>query len=128
MTTIEENEQSADLRHGTQTQRPHCPDCGLGVHVDEDGCCISCGHDAMYYGTEHLEAEVRSLRASLAAAHADLARYAAVVVAASDPTVWFGHVVNCASNTGLGAECAPPYNCDCAKGRLRAALDAKAGS
>jgi len=24
-----------------------CPECGPNVGVDEDGCCASCGHDAM---------------------------------------------------------------------------------
>ena len=23
-----------------------CPECGFGVAVDEDGCCVSCGCDA----------------------------------------------------------------------------------
>jgi protein gp37 len=27
-----------------------CPECGDGVHVDEDGCCYHCGRDVMHYG------------------------------------------------------------------------------
>lgn len=30
-------------------QFSYCPDHGLMVRVDEDGCCISCGRDAMVY-------------------------------------------------------------------------------
>jgi protein gp37 len=29
-----------------------CPDCGLGVRVDEDGCCRTCGADAVRYGLD----------------------------------------------------------------------------
>lgn len=32
-------------------QGSECPECGVGVLVDEDGCC-ACGADAMYYGLD----------------------------------------------------------------------------
>jgi hypothetical protein len=28
-----------------------CDECGPNINVDEDGCCISCGRDAINYGT-----------------------------------------------------------------------------
>jgi hypothetical protein len=58
-------EKTTKLRHGIHTQGSDCPECGLGVRVDEDGCYGSCGKDAMYYGTEYLEHQVRSLRAKI---------------------------------------------------------------
>ena len=30
----------------------NCPDCGPDVQVDEDGCCATCGVDALFYGRE----------------------------------------------------------------------------
>lgn len=30
----------------------HCPDCGRGVSIDEDGCCATCGRDAYHYGVD----------------------------------------------------------------------------
>ena len=39
-----------EIIHGvTAGQFSYCPDHGLMVRVDEDGCCISCGRDAMVY-------------------------------------------------------------------------------
>jgi len=29
-----------------------CPQCGYGISVDEEGCCISCGGDAMGEGVD----------------------------------------------------------------------------
>lgn len=34
-----------------------CPECGPNVRVDEDGCCVSCGVDALFFGRETAEAE-----------------------------------------------------------------------
>jgi hypothetical protein len=32
----------------TAAARPwSCPDCGPGVAIDEDGCCATCGEDAV---------------------------------------------------------------------------------
>jgi hypothetical protein len=30
-------------------QGSHCAECGPNVYVDEDGCCVTCGRDAMWY-------------------------------------------------------------------------------
>jgi hypothetical protein len=27
-----------------------CVTCGPDVHVDDEGCCLGCGHDALWYG------------------------------------------------------------------------------
>jgi hypothetical protein len=35
----------AALRGDRSGERFLCPDCGLGVKADEDGCCASCGRD-----------------------------------------------------------------------------------
>jgi len=43
-TRITELEQALKAR-----QYSDCPECGLMVKVDEDGCCVSCGTDAMVY-------------------------------------------------------------------------------
>ena len=32
-----------------ETQGSHCAECGPNVRVDEDGCCSSCGSDALWY-------------------------------------------------------------------------------
>lgn len=33
-------------------QTSNCEECGPMVRVDEDGCCVSCGRDAMVYGVD----------------------------------------------------------------------------
>lgn len=33
-------------------QGSDCAECGFDVRVDEDGCCASCGEDAMWYGID----------------------------------------------------------------------------
>jgi protein gp37 len=38
-------------------QGSDCPECGYMVSVDEDGCCISCGRDVMWYGIDWLITE-----------------------------------------------------------------------
>jgi hypothetical protein len=35
----------------------HCPDCGPDVETDEDGCCKTCGADAVHYGVGPSERE-----------------------------------------------------------------------
>ena len=37
---------------GLVGQGSNCTNCGSNVRVDEDGCCISCGTDAMWYGVD----------------------------------------------------------------------------
>lgn len=29
-----------------------CPNCGADVAIDEDGCCLGCGRDSLYYGSQ----------------------------------------------------------------------------
>jgi len=38
-------------------QGSHCAECGPNVKVDEDGCCSSCGRDAMWYRGGHCYCE-----------------------------------------------------------------------
>lgn len=38
-----------------------CPHCGPDVHVDEDGCCATCGCDAMGQGVDAARAELERL-------------------------------------------------------------------
>jgi protein gp37 len=33
-------------------QSSDCPECGPDVQVDDDGCCIHCGRDCMWYGLD----------------------------------------------------------------------------
>lgn len=40
----------------------NCPECGPNVKVDEDGCCLGCGRDAVFYGHRRQE-ELVTLRA-----------------------------------------------------------------
>lgn len=30
-------------------QGSHCLECGINVSVDEDGCCTTCGRDALWF-------------------------------------------------------------------------------
>jgi hypothetical protein len=41
-----------------------CPECGINVCVDEDGCCAACGATAMGSALDHIApaSEVRELR------------------------------------------------------------------
>lgn len=32
--------------------RTECTECGRGVRVDEDGCCVTCGGDAVHWGVD----------------------------------------------------------------------------
>ncbi len=32
-----------------RSQGSHCLECGPNVPVDEDGCCVTCGRDSMWY-------------------------------------------------------------------------------
>lgn len=34
---------------GASEQGSHCLECGPDVRVDEDGCCVTCGRDSMWY-------------------------------------------------------------------------------
>lgn len=43
-----------------------CPECGIGVSVDEDGCCVHCGATATGRGVRGALAEIQRLRAELA--------------------------------------------------------------
>lgn len=40
-----------------------CPECGIGVSVDEDGCCVHCGATATGRGVRDALAEIQRLRA-----------------------------------------------------------------
>lgn len=33
-----------------------CAECGPDVKVDEDGCCLLCGREAVFYGRDPEEA------------------------------------------------------------------------
>jgi len=39
-----------------------CPECGPDVHVDEDGCCVNCGADAVGRGVEVVREHLRKLK------------------------------------------------------------------
>jgi len=47
---------------GTKTW---CPQCGLGVKIDEDGCCKTCGATATGEGVDQILMLHRSLKALL---------------------------------------------------------------
>ena len=32
----------------------NCPECGPDVRVDEEGCCVLCGRDALLYGKQEV--------------------------------------------------------------------------
>lgn len=51
-------------RIGYPTIHPHaqggyvwtnCAECGPDISVDEDGCCLMCGRDAVFYGRQPRE-------------------------------------------------------------------------
>lgn len=48
-----------------------CPQCGLGVRVDEDGCCVACGSYAMGAAVESRRASIREAEAADVAAGVD---------------------------------------------------------
>ena len=41
------NDQETPTDRRVSKYFPWCPQCGPGLSVDEDGCCMICGADAM---------------------------------------------------------------------------------
>jgi len=78
-----------------------CPGCGVGIAVDEDGCCLNCGADAVGIEVDKILNSLTSFRARAEKAEAERDALASRFNEARTSRDIFEHLLDEARTAGI---------------------------